>query len=171
MADKNKFYRIQKVVVNMGIGEGAKDKAVIEAASRDLMAISGQKPSPRRARMAIAGFKIRKGDPIGLAVTLRGKRMKDFLNKLLTIVLPKLRDFQGISLKSFDGHGNYNLGISEQIVFPEIDYAKVDKIRGLQITLVTNIGHDEEARKFLQDLGMPFEKAQGKPKEKNGQKS
>lgn len=154
-----KKYRVEKVVVNIGLGEGAHDKNVIEAALGDLMVITGQKPALRRARVAVAGFKIRKGDPIGLKVTLRGKRMTDFLRKLFTIVLPRLRDFQGVSLKSFDGQGNYSLGISEQIVFPEIDYSKIDKIRGLEITIVTNTGSDEKAQKLLENLGMPFEKS------------
>lgn len=150
--------RVVKVVVSMGIGEAAHDKNIIEAASRDLMAITGQKPALCRARLAVAGFKIKKGDPIGLKVTLRGKRMRDFLKKLFIIVLPRLRDFQGVSLKSFDGRGNYSLGIPEQIVFPEIDYAKIDKIRGLEITIVTNTGSDKEAKKLLEEMGMPFEK-------------
>jgi len=150
--------RVEKVVVSIGLGEGAHDKNVIEAASRDLMAITGQKPVVCRARIAISGFKIRKGDPIGLKVTLRNKRMRDFLMKLFTIVLPRLRDFQGVSLKSFDGQGNYNLGIPEQIVFPEIDYSKIDKIRGLEITIVTNTRSNEKAKELLENLGMPFEK-------------
>jgi len=153
-----KKYRVEKVVVNIGLGEGAHDKNVIEAASRDLMVITGQKPAIRRARAAISGFKIRKGDPIGLKVTLRGRRMKDFLIKLFAIVLPRLKDFQGVSLKSFDGQGNYSLGISEQIVFPEIDYSKIDKIRGLEITIVTNTRSDEKAKELLESMGMPFEK-------------
>lgn len=152
-----KKYRVEKVVVNIGLGEGAHDRNVIEVASKDLMVITGQKPALRRARVAVAGFKIRKGDPIGLKVTLRGKRMTDFLTKLFSIVLPRLRDFQGVSLKSFDGHGNYSLGIPEQVVFPEIDYSKIDKIRGLEITIVTNAGSDEKAKELLEDLGMPFE--------------
>lgn len=152
-----KKYRVEKVIVNIGIGEGAHDKNVIEAASNDLMVITGQKPAIRQARVSIAGFKIRKGDPIGLKVTLRGKRMTDFLTKLFAIVLPRLRDFQGVSLKSFDGHGNYNLGIPEQIVFPEIDYSKIDKIRGLEITIVTNAGSDEKAKELLENIKMPFE--------------
>jgi len=157
-SDDLKKYRIEKVVVNIGLGEGAHDKNVIEAASRDLTVITGQKPAIRRARVAISGFKIRKGDPIGLKVTLRGKRMRDFLTKLFTIVLPRLRDFQGVSLKSFDGQGNYNLGIPEQIVFPEIDYSKIDKIRGLEITIVTNTRSDGKAKELLESIGMPFEK-------------
>jgi len=157
-SDDLKKYRVEKVVVNIGLGEGAHDKNVIEAASRDLMAITGQKPTIRRARISIAGFKIRKGDPVGLKVTLRRKRMKDFLTKLFAIVLPRLRDFQGVPLKGFDGRGNYSLGIPEQIVFPEIDYSKIDKIRGLEITIVTNTRSDEKAKELLESMGMPFEK-------------
>jgi len=160
-----KKYRVEKVVVNIGLGEGAHDKNAIEVASKDLAAITGQKPVICRARVAISGFKIKKGDPIGLKVTLRGKRMRDFLTKLFTIVLPRLRDFQGVSLKSFDGQGNYSLGIPEQIVFPEIDYSKISKIRGLEITIVTNTRSDEKAKELLESMGMPFEKIQN-PKSK-----
>lgn len=156
-------YQVEKVVINIGLGEGAKDKNVLDAAAQDLQTITGQRPIITQARAAIAGFKIRKGDKIGLKVTLRGKRKDDFLKKLFIIVLPRLRDFQGVSLKSFDGHGNYNLGISEQIVFPEIDYSEVDKVRGLQITIITNARSDEKAKNLLADLGMPFAKVQGKP--------
>lgn len=163
MNKKNYRNQIKKIVVNIGIGEGAKDKAIVEAASKDLLAITGQKPSLRKAKVAIAGFKIRKGDPIGLMVTLRGPRMKDFLTKLVAIVLPKIRDFQGVSLTGFDGQGNYNLGITEQTVFPEIDYSKVNKVRGLQVTIVTNTGNQKDSYQLLKDLGMPFAKAQGKP--------
>jgi len=164
-SDDLKRYHVEKVVVNIGLGEGAHDKNVIEAASRDLIAITGQKPAIRRARVAISGFKIRRGDPIGLKVTLRRKRMRDFLTKLFAVVLPRLRDFQGLSLKGFDGQGNYSLGISEQIVFPEIDYSKIDKIRGLEITMVTNTRSDKKAKELLESIGMPFEKIQN-PKSK-----
>lgn len=150
--------RIEKVVVNIGLGEATSDKTVIEKASEDLRAITGQKPKVAKARLSVSGFKLRKGDPIGLVVTLRGKRMYSFLEKLFRIVLPRVRDFHGVSLKGFDGRGNYNLGISEQIVFPEIDYAKIDKIRGLQLTIVTNSKNDERAKRLLEELGMPFEK-------------
>lgn len=149
---------ITKVIVSMGVGEAAQDKGVIEAASQDLLAITGQKPKVTRARVSIAEFKLRKGAPIGLMVTLRGKRKNDFLQKLFRIVLPRLRDFQGLSVKGFDGRGNYNLGISEQIVFPEVDAKKIDKVRGLQITMVTDTDSDKEAKEFLQTLGMPFAK-------------
>ena len=152
--------RITKVVLNMGLKEGAKDKSVIEKVKPQLEAIAGQTPYLRRAKKSIAAFSLVKGSPIGLAVTLRGKKMDDFLEKLFTIVLPRLRDFRGVSLASFDGRGNYNLGISEIIVFPEIDYNKIDKVRSLQITLVTNTKDDKMAKSLLETLGMPFEKIQ-----------
>lgn len=149
---------VQKVVVNMGVGQAAGEKGLLEKATEDLRIITGQKPRVNKARLAIAGFKIRKGDAIGLMVTLRGKRMYFFLEKLFKIVLPKLRDFKGVSLSGFDGQGNYNLGLAEQIVFPEIDYAKIDKIRGLQVTLVTSTKDEKQAKRLLEDLGMPFTK-------------
>lgn len=159
--------KIMKLVVNIGIGEAIGDKKVIEKASSDLMVITGQKPKVAQAKISVSSFKIRKGDPIGLVVTLRGQRMQDFLKKLVSIVLPRLRDFQGVPTTSFDGHGNYSLGISEQIVFPEIDYAKVDKARGLEITIVTNTESDDKARKLLEKIGMPFAKDQNGKKSKN----
>lgn len=152
--------KIKKIVVAIGLGEAVADKKVIGAASQDLAAITGQKPKLTQARVSEAGFKIRRGVPIGLMVTLRGKRMRDFWQKLVTIVLPRLRDFQGVSSKSFDGRGNYSLGLAEQIVFPEIDYEKIDKIRGLQLTVVTSTDDDQEAKKLLTGLGMPFVKEQ-----------
>jgi len=150
--------KITKVVVSMGLGEGAEDRGVIEKASQDLAMITGQKPKVTRARKSIAGFKLREGAPIGLVVNLRRERMYDFLEKLFKIVLPRLRDFQGVSAKSFDGRGNYNLGLSEHTVFPEVDLAKVDKARGLQITIVTDAKDDQKAKRLLELLGMPFEK-------------
>ncbi len=161
LTKKNKakdMSKIMKVVINVGIGEAISDKKVIGTASSDLMTITGQKPKVAQAKISVSSFKTRKGDPIGLVVTLRGKRMSDFLKKLVAIVLPRLRDFQGVPTNSFDGHGNYSLGISEQIVFPEIDYTKIDKVRGLQITIVTNTGSDEKAKKLLGEIGMPFAK-------------
>jgi large subunit ribosomal protein L5 len=149
---------VEKVVINMGLGEGAQDKSLVEKVSEELKVITGQKPRINKARLAIAGFKIRKGDPIGLMVTLRKKRMYDFLEKLFKIVLPRVRDFHGVSVSSFDGQGNYNLGISEQIVFPEIDYAKVDKIRGFQITIVIKTNDEMKSRRLLEEMGMPFQK-------------
>jgi large subunit ribosomal protein L5 len=158
MPSHNLKTKIEKVVLNIGLSEGVNDKKALEAAAKDLMSITGQKPAIRQARKAIAGFKLKKGDPIGLMVTLRGKRKDDFLKKLINIVLPRIRDFQGLSGKSFDGKGNYSLGLAEQIVFPEVDYATIDKVRGLQITLVTNVGKDDKAKELLTKLGMPFSK-------------
>jgi len=149
---------IEKVVLNIGLGQASQDKGLIEKAAEDLKTITGQKPKVNKARLAIASFKLREGDPIGLMVTLRGKRMYAFLEKLFKIVLPRLRDFKGVANSGFDGRGNYNLGLSEQIVFPEIDYAKIDKIRGLQITIVTNAQDDQKAKRLLEELGVPFEK-------------
>jgi len=156
--------QLKKVVVNIGLGEGSQDKKVVEAASQDLIVITGQKPKVCRAKISEANFKIRKGDPIGLMVTLRSKRMKSFVKKLFNIVLPRLRDFQGAGLRGFDGHGNYSLGLTEQIVFPEINYAQVDKTRGLGINFVIDTDSDEEAKKLLEKLGMPFEKKEEKKK-------
>ena len=150
--------KIMKVVVNVGLGEAVADKGVVQKASEVLTMITGQKPKVTSSRQAIAGFKLRKGVPIGLQVTLRKKRMTDFLEKLFRIVLPRLRDFQGVSLKSFDGRGNYSLGLNEQIIFPEVDYDKVDKVRGMEITIVTNSNSDKMSQAMLAELGMPFEK-------------
>jgi large subunit ribosomal protein L5 len=150
--------RVIKVVLNIGLKEAKEDKKVIEAASDQLATISGQRPKLCRAKKSIAGFKLAKGQPIGLCVTLRGQRAFTFLEKLFTIVLPRVRDFNGLSPLGFDGRGNYSLGISEQIVFPEIDFTKIDKVRGLQITIVTNAGNDEKARMLLTKLGMRFVK-------------
>ena len=150
--------RMEKIIINVGLSEAMEDKKVLETASNNLAVITGQKPKVTKARQSIAGFKLRAGQPIGLMVTLRGQRMYDFFEKLVTVVLPRLRDFQGVSLKSFDGQGNYSLGILEQIVFPEVDYAKVDKVRGLEITIVTNAQTDEKSKRLLELLGMPFEK-------------
>lgn len=150
--------RLQKIVINIGLGEAIQDPKALESAERDLAAISGQHPVITRARKSIASFKLRAGMPIGMMVTLRGKRMYDFLDKLVNVVLPRLRDFQGVSRNSFDGRGNYSLGLKEQIVFPEIEYDKVDKVRGMEITLVTIAQRDEEGRRLLELLGMPFER-------------
>lgn len=150
--------RLIKVVVSMGVKEGAKDKGVIEKNKSQLEIIAGQSARICRAKKSIAEFSLVKGSPIGLSLTLRGKRMFDFLEKLFGIVLPRLRDFHGVSLKGFDGWGNYTLGIPEIIVFPEVDYGKVDKTKGLQVTLVTNAKDDKIARRLLEALGMPFEK-------------
>jgi len=150
--------RITKVVVNMGIGDVAKDKGMREKAARTLMLITGQKPQARLAKKAIADFKIRKGDVIGLKVTLRYKRAYDFLDKLFALVLPKVRDFQGLPKRGFDGSGNYTLGLTEQIIFPEVDYDTIDRVRGLEITIVTTAKDDQEAKLLLEALGMPLEK-------------
>jgi large subunit ribosomal protein L5 len=150
--------RVTKVSVNMGLGEAVQNPKIIEAAANELVAITGQKPIVTRARRSIAGFKLREGMPIGVKVTLRGERMYEFLERLIYIALPRVRDFKGISAKSFDGHGNYSLGIREQIIFPEIDYDKVDKIRGMNITIVTSAGNDELAATLLRHIGMPFRK-------------
>lgn len=150
--------RIVKVVINMGLKEAKEDKKVLETVGEQLQAISGQKPKVCRAKKSIAGFKLGKGQPVGLCVTLRGERALAFLEKLFRIVLPRVRDFSGLSVAGFDGRGNYNLGISEQIVFTEIDFAKIDKTRGLQITIVTNAETDEKAKLLLEKLGMPFAK-------------
>ena len=148
--------RLRKVVVNIGVGEATQNIKVLDAASQELAVISGQKPLVHRARKSIAAFKLRRGMPIGCSVTLRGQRMYEFLDRLLNITLPRVRDFRGLSTKSFDGRGNYTMGIRDQLIFPEIDYSKVDKTRGMNITLVTDAKTDEEARSLLRHLGVPF---------------
>lgn len=150
--------RVIKVVINMGVGELAKNKEGLKAATADLAIITGQKPSIRQAKISVAGFNIREGMPIGLATTLRGARMYDFLEKLFSIVLPRLRDFRGLSLKSFDKSGNYTIGIAEHTVFPEIDVAKSGGPRGLEATIVTNTDDVEKSKKLLELMGMPFQK-------------
>ncbi|SMP09438.1 LSU ribosomal protein L5P [Desulfurobacterium pacificum] len=150
--------RLEKIVVNMGVGEAVQNIKALENAMEDLALITGQKPSVRRAKRSEAGFKLRKGMPIGAKVTLRKDRMWDFLDRLISIALPRVRDFKGLSPKSFDGRGNYNFGLEEQTVFPEIDYDKVDKIRGMNITIVTTAETDEEAKALLELLGFPFRK-------------
>lgn len=150
--------RVEKIVLNVGLGEALRDKAVIDNVSKQLALISGQKPAVTVARRAIAGFKLRKGNLIGLKVTLRGERMYNFLEKLIKIALPNVRDFRGISKKSFDGHGNYTLGIEEQVIFPEMEFSKVDKTRGLEMTIVTTARNDKEGARLLELLGMPFKK-------------
>ncbi|OGD63834.1 50S ribosomal protein L5 [Candidatus Beckwithbacteria bacterium RBG_13_42_9] len=150
--------RVEKVIVNVGIGDLARDKKTREKSEKTIMLITGQKPQLRLAKKAIADFKIRRGDVIGLKVTLRSKRAFEFLDKLFSIVLPRVRDFQGVSSKGFDGSGNYTLGLTEQVIFPEVDYDTIDRVRGLEITIVTNTKDDKEARTLLKALGMPFEK-------------
>lgn len=148
--------RLYKIVVSIGLGEAISNPKVLEAAERDLASISGQHPVITRAKKSIAAFKLREGMPIGLMVTIRGKRMYEFFSRLVDVVLPRFRDFRGVSTDSFDSQGNYSLGIKEQLVFPEIDYDKVDKVRGLQITIVTTAPNNEEARCLLELMGMPF---------------
>ncbi len=147
---------IEKIVLNMGLGEAVQNPKIVEGAVEELTAISGQKAVITRAKKSIATFKLREGMAIGCRVTLRGDKMYDFLSKLINIALPRVRDFRGISPKGFDGRGNYSLGIQEQIIFPEIDYDKIDKIKGLNITIVTSAGTDDEGRSLLKNLGMPF---------------
>lgn len=148
--------RVTKVVLNMGLGDAVADKKVLETAAGDLELISGQKAVVTKARKSIAGFKIREGWPIGCKVTLRGERMYEFLERLVGIAIPRIRDFRGLSPKSFDGHGNFAMGVSEQIIFPEIDYDKIDKLRGLDIAITTTAVNDEEGRALLTALKFPF---------------
>ena len=148
--------KIEKVVLNMGVGEAIQNPKSLDGAVEDLTAISGQKPVITRAKASIAGFKLREGMAIGCKLTLRGDRMYDFLDKLINVALPRVRDFRGVSPKAFDGRGNYTLGIREQLIFPEIDYNKIDKIRGLEVDIVTTAKTDEEARELLRLMGMPF---------------
>jgi len=148
--------KLDKVVVNMGVGEATQDPKTLDAAVTDLQTITGQKPVITRAKRSIAAFKLREGVPIGTFVTLRGNRMYDFLDRLFNVALPRVRDFRGIPSKSFDGRGNFSLGVREQLIFPEVDYDKVEKIRGMDITIVTSARSDEEARALLALLGMPF---------------
>lgn len=150
--------RIEKITLNMGVGEALTDKKLLDNAVADLTAISGQKPLVTKARKSVAGFKIRQGYPIGCKVTLRGERMWEFLERLITIAVPRIRDFRGLSAKSFDGRGNYSMGVREQIIFPEIDYDKVDRVRGLDITITTTAKNDEEGRALLAAFNFPFRK-------------
>jgi len=148
--------RLEKIVINMGLGEASQNIKILDSASAELAAITGQKPVITRARKSIAAFKLREGMPIGCMVTLRRQRMFEFLDRLVNVALPRVRDFRGVSDKAFDGRGNYTLGIKEQIIFPEIDYDKIDKIKGMNITIVTTAKTDEEAKFLLRRLGMPF---------------
>jgi large subunit ribosomal protein L5 len=148
--------RLEKIVLNIGLGEAIQNSKALDAATADLAAIAGQKPVITRARKSIAAFKVRQGMPIGVMVTLRGPRMWSFLDRLMNLVLPRLRDFRGVSRRSFDGRGNYSIGLREQIVFPEIDYDKVDKLRGLEVVIVTTAPDDEQGYALLKRLGMPF---------------
>ena len=150
--------RVLKITLNMGVGEAVADKKVLDHAVADLTAISGQKPLVTKARKSVAGFKIREGYPIGAKVTLRGERMWDFLERLVSIAIPRIRDFRGVNPKSFDGRGNYSMGVREQIIFPEIDYDKVDAVRGLDITITTTARTDDEGRALLAAFNFPFKK-------------
>ena len=150
--------KITKITLNMGVGEAAADKKAIDGAVADLILISGQKPLVTKARKSVAGFKIREGWPIGAKVTLRGERMYEFLDRLVSMAIPRIRDFRGLSPKSFDGRGNYSMGIKEQIVFPEIDYDKIDKIRGMDITITTTAKSNEEGRALLEAFQFPLKK-------------
>ena len=148
--------KLERIVVNMGLGEAVQNAKLIESAAEELKAITGRKPIITRAKKSIASFKLREGMPIGVMVTLRGEQMYDFLDRLVSIALPRTRDFKGISPKAFDGRGNYTLGVREQIIFPEINYDKIDKIKGMNITFVTTAKTDEQGRALLKSLGMPF---------------
>ena len=152
----NEVPKVSKIVVNIGLGEALTNAKAIDAASGDLTAITGQKPIVLKARRSIAQFRVRTGNPIGLKVTLRGQRMWDFLERLTMLALPRIRDFRGIPGRSFDGRGNYTMGLREQIAFPEIDYDKVDRLRGLEVSIVTTAKSDEESKRLLELLGMPF---------------
>jgi len=157
-ANVNQVPRIEKIVLNMGIGAAVQDPKQLEVAMGDLAIISGQKPAMTRAKKSIAGFKVRQGMPIGAKVTLRGDRMWEFMDRLLATALPRIRDFRGISATSFDGRGNYSLGVTEQLIFPEIDYDKVDRVRGMDVTFVTSAKTDEECRALLDEFGFPFKR-------------
>ena len=148
--------RLEKIVVNIGLGEALQNPRALDAAAGDIATITGQKPIANRAKRSIANFKVREGNPIGLSVTVRGDRMWEFYDRLVNASLPRIRDFHGVSTKAFDGRGNYSLGLAEQLIFPEIEYDKVDRIRGMQIVIVTTARNDEEGKRLLQLLGMPF---------------
>jgi large subunit ribosomal protein L5 len=154
--------KIEKVTVNMGVGEAKQDSKMLDAASLQLAVITGQKPNIRRARKSIAQFKVREGMPVGVAVTLRGERSYEFLDRLMSVAIPRIRDFRGLNPRSFDGRGNYSMGVREQIIFPEVDYDEVDQVRGLDITITTTASTDEEAYALLEAIGMPFTK-DGRP--------
>jgi large subunit ribosomal protein L5 len=158
-ASRMQVPRLSKIVLNIGLGEALANAKALESAARDLTVIAGQKPVITRARKSIASFKLREGNPIGATVTLRGQRMYDFYERLVRIALPRTRDFRGVNPNAFDGRGNYTLGIREQLIFPEIDFNQIDKVRGLEISIVTTAGTDEEAWRLLTLMGMPFRRA------------
>jgi large subunit ribosomal protein L5 len=157
MANPMSVPRLEKVVINMGVGDALKDGRMLEAAVEDLQTVTGQKPVITKARKSIAGFKLREGQQIGAKVTLRGDRMWEFIDRLVSIAIPRIRDFRGLNPNAFDGHGNYTLGLTEQLIFPEIDYDQVAKVRGMDITVVTTASNDEEGRALLVALGFPYE--------------
>ena len=148
--------RLHKIVINMGVGEATQNSKILDPAVNELAQISGQKPVVTKAKKSIAAFKVREGQAIGAMVTLRGQKMYEFLDRLISITLPRVRDFRGVSTKSFDGRGNYTLGLKDQLIFPEIDYAKVDKLKGMNVTIVSTASNDNQARSLLKHLGMPF---------------
>ena len=148
--------RVEKIVINMGMGEAISNAKILDTAADELRAVTGQKPIITKAKKSIASFKLRQGMPIGVMVTLRGDRMYEFLDRLVSVALPRVRDFRGVSPKAFDGRGNYTIGVREQLIFPEIDFNKVDKLRGMNISIVTTARNDEQARALLKSLGMPF---------------
>jgi len=148
--------KVDKIVINMGVGEAVQNSKAIDSAVADLMKLSGQKPVVTKAKKSIAAFKLREGMPIGCKVTLRGQRMYEFMDRLLNVALPRVRDFRGVSAKAFDGRGNYTLGIKEQLIFPEMEYDKIDKLRGMDVVFVTTAKSDEEARELLRGFGMPY---------------
>ncbi|PZS11390.1 MAG: 50S ribosomal protein L5 [Solirubrobacterales bacterium] len=154
--------RIEKITVNMGVGDAKQDAKMLQAATEQLATITGQRPNVRRARKSIAQFKVREGMPVGVAVTLRGDRSYEFLDRLTSVAIPRIRDFRGLSPRAFDGRGNYSMGVREQIIFPEVDYDEIDQVRGLDITITTTASSDEESFVLLQALGMPFAK-EGRP--------
>jgi large subunit ribosomal protein L5 len=154
--------RIEKVTVNMGVGDAKQDSKMLEAATEQLATIAGQRPSVRRARKSIAQFKVREGMPVGVAVTLRGERSYEFLDRLMSVAIPRIRDFRGLNPRAFDGRGNYSMGVREQVIFPEVDYDEIDQVRGLDITITTTASSDEEAFALLEAIGMPFSR-EGRP--------
>ena len=153
--------RLQKVVINMGVGEGTQDKGRVETAAEQLTQIAGQRAQVRQAKRAVSGFRLREGNPVGCRVTLRGRRMYEFLDRLISVALPRIRDFRGVNPKSFDGHGNYSLGLAEQVVFPEIDADRIQHTHGMDITIVTSAPNDDQARELLRAFGMPFRQPTG----------
>ncbi|MDE2507629.1 MAG: 50S ribosomal protein L5 [Planctomycetota bacterium] len=158
LSNKMSTPKLEKIVVNMGVGRATQDKAAIETAADGLSRITGQKPLVTKAKVSVSGFRLREGNEIGCKVTLRGKRMYEFLDRLISIALPRIRDFRGVNPNSFDGHGNYSLGLAEQVVFPEIDADKIQHAQGMDITIVTNSSSDEQARALLAAFGMPFKR-------------